>query len=283
VTPIEETARLRSRAEHALRLAVAAERAGGSSWQDIGEALGCTRQAAHERYAVAVDEINESPGSADADCGDRAAVGRRGQGAGLDVAVAIARMTELAHQLVDGPLPPGVSGWTAQRMLLEAKVRAYDLMAATQNGARARAAQRESAAAFEDLVRWHRADARDRLGHVAYCDTEALITYDGRPVQLLQRHNDPADDEGSGWLLCSIGDQSACGRLTARQLPAPLRATILDVTGLYGDGEIIAGVDAPQTMALAAALDRVCDHIAVEAASGRPPFAPGGIAGPPAA
>ncbi|HEV7885898.1 MAG TPA: hypothetical protein VGO81_20160, partial [Solirubrobacteraceae bacterium] len=283
------------------RLAVAAERAGGSSWQDIGEALGCTRQAAHERYAAAVDEISESimfrwrdgaepdgaepdrgePDGAEPDRGDPPVSGGLGRGAGLSTAVAIGRVTELAHQLVTGTLPPGVCERAAQRMLLEARIRAYDLIATTQTGTHAREAQRGRAAAFDHLVRWHRTDVRDRLGHIAYCDTEAVITYDGRPLQVLQRHNDPADDEGSGWLLCSIGDQSASGRLSGPRLPAALRATILDATGLYGDGEIVAGVDAPQTMALAAALDRVCDHIAADAARGHPPFAPGAIAGPP--
>jgi hypothetical protein len=291
---IEEASRLRSRAEQAICLAVAAERAGGRSWQDIGEALGCTRQAAHERYAAAVDEIGESitvawrdgaetdgaePDGAEPDRGYPPVSG--GFGAGLSTAVAIGRVTELAQQLVTGTLPPGVCERTVQRMLLEARIRAYDLIAATQTGAHAREAQRGSAAAFDHLVRWHRTDVRDRLGHIAYCDTEAVITYDGRPVQVLQRHNDPADDEGSGWLLCSIGDQSASGRLTGPRLPDALRAAILDATGLYGDGEIVAGVDAPQTMALAAALDRVCDHIATDAARGHPPFAPGAIAGPP--
>jgi hypothetical protein len=47
---------------------------------------------------------------------------------------------------------------TARRKLLEAKLRASDAIAATQTGARAREAQRESAVAFEELVRWHRAD-----------------------------------------------------------------------------------------------------------------------------
>jgi hypothetical protein len=129
-------------------------------------------------------------------------------------------------------------------------------------------------------VRRHRADVRERLGHIAYSDTEAVITYDGRPVQLLQRHDDPADEEASGWLLCSIGDQSDTEPLAGPPVPAALDAALLAATGLYADDEHIAGVDAPQTMALAAALDRICDRIASDAANGCPPFAPGGIAGP---
>jgi hypothetical protein len=129
-------------------------------------------------------------------------------------------------------------------------------------------------------VRRHRADVRERLGHIAYSDTEAVITYDGRPLQLLQRHDDPADEEASGWLLCSIGDQSDTQPLAGAPVPAALDAALLAATGLYADDEHIAGVDAPQTMALAAALDRICDRIASDAANGCPPFAPGGIAGP---
>jgi hypothetical protein len=129
-------------------------------------------------------------------------------------------------------------------------------------------------------VRRQRADVRERLGHIAYSDTEALITYDGRSVQLLQRHDDPADEEASGWLLCSIGDQSNTQPLAGPPLPAALDAALLAATGLYADDEHVAGVDAPRTMALAAALDRLCDRIASDAANGCPPFAPGGIAGP---
>jgi hypothetical protein len=197
-----------------------------------------------------------------------------------DTVEALRQVAELADRLINGALPPGVSERTARRMLLEAKIHAYDLIAATQTGARASEARRDSAAASNELVRWYRADVRDRLGYIAYCDTEAVITYDGRPVQLLQRHNDPADDEASGWLLCSLGDQSNAQPLTGPQLPAALQAAILAATGLYGDGEHVAGVDAPRTMALAAALDHVCDRVASDAAEGHSPFAPGGIAGP---
>jgi hypothetical protein len=262
---VENALRLRASAEYAVRLAVAAERARGSSWRDIGGALGCTRQAAHERYAAAVDEITKSV------VFPMRGGGGPDEGCDLDAAV---------HALVDGALPPGVSERTARRMLLEAKIREYELIAATQTGARARDARRASAGALHELVRWHRADVRDRLGHIAYSNTEAVITYDGRPVQVLQRHNDPADEEASGWLLCSIGDQSRTQPLTGPPVPAALDAALQAAAGLYADDEVIAGVDAPQTMALAAALDRVCDHIASDAANGCPPFGPGGIAGP---
>src|SRR3954451_25482954 len=44
-------------AEDVLRLAVAAERAAATSWQEIGERLEVTRQSAHERFARAVEAI----------------------------------------------------------------------------------------------------------------------------------------------------------------------------------------------------------------------------------
>ncbi|MEU2717790.1 hypothetical protein [Streptomyces sp. NPDC007205] len=51
---VEEAARLVSRAEDVLRYAVIYERESHSSWEDIGGALGVTRQTAHERFADVV-------------------------------------------------------------------------------------------------------------------------------------------------------------------------------------------------------------------------------------
>ena len=144
----------------------------------------------------------------------------------------------------------------------------------------ARDARRARAQAFDERLRRHRGNARDRLGYMPCGTTEAVITYDGRPVQLLQRHDDPADEDASGWLLCSMGDQSDTPPLSEPPEPAALDAALLAATGLYADDEHVAGVDAPQTMALAAALDRVCDRIAADAVNGCGPFAPGGMAGP---
>jgi hypothetical protein len=48
---IERAARLVDRAELVLLRAVALERARGCSWQTIGDELGISRQAAHERFA----------------------------------------------------------------------------------------------------------------------------------------------------------------------------------------------------------------------------------------
>src|SRR4051794_28498621 len=44
-------------AEDVVRLAVAGERAAGTSWQEIGDRLDVTRQSAHERFARPVEQI----------------------------------------------------------------------------------------------------------------------------------------------------------------------------------------------------------------------------------
>jgi hypothetical protein len=55
----EETAGFVRGAEALLRLAVIADRCRGVSWEEIGEALGVSKQAAHERFAGAVAEFRE--------------------------------------------------------------------------------------------------------------------------------------------------------------------------------------------------------------------------------
>src|SRR4051794_13463754 len=50
---IDDALALLRQAEQVLRLAVAAERAAATSWQEIGERLDVTRQSAHERFAAA--------------------------------------------------------------------------------------------------------------------------------------------------------------------------------------------------------------------------------------
>ncbi|MFJ8351300.1 helix-turn-helix domain-containing protein [Streptomyces sp. NPDC094153] len=56
---VEEAARLVSRAEDVLRWAAVYERERGTSWEDIGTALGVTRQTAHERFSGAVARWRE--------------------------------------------------------------------------------------------------------------------------------------------------------------------------------------------------------------------------------
>src|SRR4051794_34212101 len=57
---LEGAARLVAGAEQALRMAVVAERLRGTSWAQIGEALGVTRQSAHERYASFEHEMRQA-------------------------------------------------------------------------------------------------------------------------------------------------------------------------------------------------------------------------------
>jgi hypothetical protein len=57
---IEDVARLRARADYVLTLAVVYERLAGTSWEQIGEALGVTRQSAHQRYADAERRFREA-------------------------------------------------------------------------------------------------------------------------------------------------------------------------------------------------------------------------------
>jgi hypothetical protein len=52
---VEEGARIVSQAQHVLELSVLLERERGTSWEDIGEALGISKQAAHERFAAAFE------------------------------------------------------------------------------------------------------------------------------------------------------------------------------------------------------------------------------------
>jgi hypothetical protein len=57
---VEDALRLVRHADEVLRLAIAAERAASTSWQEIGERLDVSRQAAHERFARIVDEISDA-------------------------------------------------------------------------------------------------------------------------------------------------------------------------------------------------------------------------------
>ncbi|WP_067828348.1 hypothetical protein [Actinomadura kijaniata] len=56
----EYARRVREAAEHLVALAVASDRRRGASWTQVGEALGISRQAAHERYDPLVRELDEA-------------------------------------------------------------------------------------------------------------------------------------------------------------------------------------------------------------------------------
>jgi hypothetical protein len=200
---VEDAVRLVGQADEVLRLAVAAERAASTSWQEIGERLGVTRQSAHERFARIVDEISDGvlfPDREPAREGDlgwwacpdgledpERTVGRLdewarqhrtptdidhgrhpvsdglGQREGLAAIEAIGVVTALAKRLMDGDLPPGVSERRARRTLLERKVEAFGLVASREHGAGARAARTQASAAWEELVTWHREDLEPRV------------------------------------------------------------------------------------------------------------------------
>jgi hypothetical protein len=316
---LSEARRLAAGADQVVRLAVAFERARGTSWQEIGDELGASRQAAHERYAPIVDEIHEgilfpwrdgdgvTPGwwacpdglddpaatsrrldgwvvrhrePSDPDHGEnpvsRALAAREDREA-LD---ALGRTIDLADRLINRTLPEGVSERTGRRLLLEAKVRAYDAIAERASGARRRDAVQQSTEAFEQLVAWHRADVRERLGHISYDVGETFITLDGRAVRLLTRSLDFVDEDARGWYLWSLGDQSNTQPLPSPQLPAALIAKAVAGAGGAG-GDFLADADVDVNAASAQALDLVCDYIATDAAKGFAPFGPGGIAGPP--
>jgi len=314
---LQEALRLRSSVDELVRLAVCVERARGASWNEVGAALEITRQSAHERYAAAVEELADgilfplregvdgAPGwwacpdgledpprtaasldawelrhreRTDPGRGEEAVSGGLGQSK-WRAADAIGLTTRLAKRIVDRDLPPGVSERTARRMLLEAKRQAFDFVA-NEPGAEAADVRSVAAEVFEELTAWHMTDVRERLGHVAYSDTEAFITFDGRPVQLLLRTDDQVDDEARGWFLWNVGDQSSTVSLAGPRLPAGLHASLLAASGLCGGGDLVADLQSDAPAAIAAALDCVCHTIATDSAKGYPPFARGGIAGP---
>lgn len=341
--PLGEALQLHSRAEDALRLAVVYERVMGSSWQKIGDALGTSRQAAHQRYAGVVDDITErmlfpwrdgadgTPGSwacpdgledpertvssldawearhrepPDPARGDTAVSDGLSTRADTGISEAISLSSQLEDRLTHDNLPADVSEPTARRMLLEAKIRAYDLLASTDSSARRREARTVSdhhkrlrrrtdeadlqvtdvqqghpvrAKAFEQLVRWH----RERLGHMIHSDDAAFIIFDGRALRLLSRSDDPSSEQARGWYLWGLGDQGHTEPLTGPRLPPGLLQAALLATGDDADGQLVAPADEPIASALAAALDAVCERIAGDTSRGVSPFAPGGIAGPP--
>jgi hypothetical protein len=200
---VDDALRLVGQAEEVLRLAVAAERAASTSWQEIGERLGISKQSTHERFAAAVTEISdgvlfpdrepeqegalgwwacpdglEDPEatvrrldewavrhreSIDPDRGEQPVSGGLGRREDLAAIEAIGRVSVLAKRLLDRELPPGVSERRARRMLLEAKVEAFGPIVRRESGAGKRDAQAQYEEAWNQLVAWHREDLEPRL------------------------------------------------------------------------------------------------------------------------
>ena len=200
---VEDALRLVHQADEVLRLAVATERAASTSWQEIGERLDVSRQAAHERFARVVDEISdgvlfpvrepahegglgwsacpdglEDPEAtvrrldewalrhrepSDPERGECPVSGGLGGREDLASVDAIGVVTALARRLMDGDLPAGVSERAARRVLLERKVEAFDMIARRDSGRTARDARVQAGEAFEQLVAWHREELDRRL------------------------------------------------------------------------------------------------------------------------
>ena len=200
---VEDALRLVHQADEVLRLAVATERAASTSWQEIGERLDVSRQAAHERFARVVDEISdgvlfptrepdqegglgwwacpdglEDPEAtvrrldewalrhreaSDPERGECPVSGGLGRREDLARVEAIGLVTALARRVMDGDLPAGVSEHAARRVLLERKVEAFDMIARRDSGRAARDARVQASEAFEQLVVWHREDLDRRL------------------------------------------------------------------------------------------------------------------------
>jgi len=200
---VEDALRLVHQADEVLRLAVAAERAASTSWQEIGERLDVSRQAAHERFARVVDEISdgvlfptrepdhegglgwsacpdglEDPEASvrqldewalrhrepsDPERGESPVSGGLGAREDLASVEAIGLVTALARRLMDSDLPAGVSERAARRVLLERKIEAFDTIARRDSGRTARDARVQAGEAFEQLVVWHREDLDRRL------------------------------------------------------------------------------------------------------------------------
>ena len=266
---------LRSIADDAILLAVVCERERGSSWRQLGDAIGVSRQTVHERYATAVEDMNERmlfplrQGAADEpdrwvcpgglEAPDRtvrvldAWVERDREqrepdshevsaglthGADTWVADAVARRAQLADRLRSGSLPAGVSERTVRRMLLDA-------------------------------------DICSRLGrHIADSERGAVITLDGRPLWLLaQSDADPLSHQ-AGWFLWGVTDDPAVRSSPPRDGGAEIvHADKLIVAVGAARGERVAAPDVTLGVALPAALQRVCSEIA----DGAPPAAPGGL------
>ena len=165
-------------AEDVLRLAVAAERAAATSWQDIGERLDVTRQSAHERFARAsrrsptaccsptatlLTRAGWAGGRArtasmtprapsqrldawalrhreptDVERGEHPVSGGLRRRPQLQAIEAIGVVSALAKRVLDGDLPAGVSERRARRTLLERKLEAFDLIARRESGKAAR-------------------------------------------------------------------------------------------------------------------------------------------------
>ena len=241
---VEDAVRLLDDAEQLLRLAVAAERAASTPWQEIGERLGVSRQSAHERFAGPVREIADGvlfparesdregalgwwacAGRPRRSRGHRAQAGcvgaapprthrSRPRACGRcppasAVAPAWTRSgwsTALARRITNGDLPPGVPARQARRLLLEHKLEAFDAIAASESGQRALDARAQAGDVFTELVAWHRDDLEPRVSADSVPDAqlEAYRFALDRRPVAELAFTAFASDEDTGWFLWRI-------------------------------------------------------------------------------
>lgn len=293
---VELATRLVSQAEDVQRLAVAAARETGHSWEDVGERLGTSKQAAHKRYDTVVAEIHESilfPSRRGAKgapgwwaCPDgledpRATIARldawvdqrrqrhdpdRGHGAvsaGIQAisdrhpgVTGIGLVTKLAKRIMDRDLPSGVTEEDARILLLRAKVVTYDEIARTSSGLQAEDAAPIAQAAYDELVELHRGRTRAALTLEPGGD-HTVVLYHGDPVAAIARTH--AKKDIAGWWLWGVTPDGAIDGWRG----------VLD--------QIHQDPDAPAELAETAGLENVADRIATDLAKGIGPFRPGGI------
>lgn len=106
----------------------------------------------------------------------------------------------LARRIGDRELPDGVTDREARRVLLERKVKTYELIAATgPTGVGRKDARREADEALDDLERWHESDLRDRLGYQNPDGGPVSITLDGKAIAALEHRDQATADGPVGW------------------------------------------------------------------------------------
>ena len=200
---VDDALRLVGQAEEVLRLAVAAERAASTSWQELGERLGVSRQSAHERFAQAVQAISDGalfPAREPAREGElgwwacpdgledpEATVGgwmsgrcviasprtRTAASTRSPQASGAARTWLPSRRSVWSPRWPGGS-WTATSRLGSASARRDGCCSSARSRPltwsprasrrpRARDARAQASEAFQEFVAWHRDDLEPRL------------------------------------------------------------------------------------------------------------------------
>jgi hypothetical protein len=160
---------------------------------------------------------------------------------------AINMVTRMANRIFKDSLPQGVSDRTAQRMLLEQKLRAFDLIAAHDTGKNGRDASHQAVDVFAQLIAWHREDLDNHvtiapisfeMRDINAADIEyesSTFLLDGAPIAELEFTAEGSPDR-TGWFLLRI-DPEARDRAPDRQWawlgePRPLDVADVDADAL---------------------------------------------------